>query len=42
MSYEKKLAIVTYDLRKVTPEQMILALKAKLGYTAKQVEEKVS
>ena len=32
--YEKKLAIVTYDPAKTTPEKMVAALKTKLKYTA--------
>lgn len=42
VSYQKKLAVVTYNPGMVTPEQMIRALKDKLGYTAKQVEGKVT
>ena len=34
VSYEKKTAVVTYDSARVTPEQMISALKEKLGYEA--------
>ena len=34
VNYEKKLAVVTYDPAKITPEKMIAALKTKLKYTA--------
>lgn len=39
VSYKNKLAIVTYDERKITPDRMIEALQDKLGYTAKLIEE---
>src|SRR5690606_12547246 len=37
VSYEKSQAVVTYDAKKVTVEQMIAAVK-KLGYTATVVK----
>lgn len=40
VSYEKSQAVVTYDAKKVTIEQMIAALKKGLGYTATVVERK--
>jgi copper chaperone CopZ len=42
VKYEEILAIVNYDAKKVTPEQMIKALKEKLRYTASVVEPKGS
>ncbi|MGH7459196.1 MAG: heavy-metal-associated domain-containing protein [Longimicrobiaceae bacterium] len=41
VSYEQKRAIVTYDPDKVTPERMIAALKDKLGYAAKIIDQGV-
>lgn len=38
VSYEQKRALVTYDPSRVTPPQMIAALKEKLDYTARVVE----
>jgi copper chaperone CopZ len=38
VSYEDRRALVTYDRSRVTPQQMIAALKEKLGYTARVVE----
>ena len=35
VDYDKKTAVVSYDTAKVTPEQMIEALKSKLGYIAR-------
>lgn len=40
VSYEVKLAVVTYDPEKITPERMIEALEEKLRYTATVVEPK--
>ena len=42
VDYERKLAYVTYETTKVTPEQMIAALKAKLQYKATVVVEKTA
>lgn len=39
VDYDHKLATVQYDAAKVTPEQMIVALKKKLKYTATIVKE---
>lgn len=39
VDYDHKLATVQYDAAKVTPEQMIEALKKKLKYTATVVKE---
>ena len=38
VSYEQKLAVVSYDPSKVTPARMIAALKEKLEYSATVVE----
>lgn len=40
ISYEEKLAIVTYDPRKVGPERMVQELREKLRFTATVVEAK--
>ena len=34
VDYDRKLAIVHYDAKKVSPQKMIDALKSKLKYTA--------
>lgn len=39
VDYERRLAIVRYDDTKVTPEQMVDALKQQLDYTAVVVPE---
>ena len=40
VNYDTKLAVVRYDRLKVTPNQMIVALKEKLKYPAAVVEPK--
>lgn len=40
VNYEQKIAVVTYDGSKTTPERMIAALREKLKYTATVVETK--
>ena len=39
VDYAKKTAVVSYDPARLTPVQMIEALKTKLGYTARVQDE---